>query len=305
MIIIILGLLGLAIGSFINALVWRIYTQSNKTKDKRQKIKEKKINKKSKKDGLLSAFNFDLSSKNSRYSIVSGRSMCVECEHQLSARDLIPVFSWISLGGKCRYCKKSISWQYPLVELATAILFIISYLYWPFELTGYQIPIFIIWLLAVSGFMALVIYDLRWTLLPNKIIIYLYGLAGLYILFKVLESNDLTTTLSDMFISIIIGGGIFYVLFQLSKGTWIGGGDVKLGFALGAFIAIPQLTFMMLFFASLLGSLYSLPMMVVNKVERSARIPFGPFLILATIIVVLFGTDINDWYLDLLISGIF
>src|SRR5882762_114793 len=108
MIIVVLAILGLCFGSFVNAAVWRIYAQ--------EQVKSKKLQVK----------------KSTNLSIVNGRSVCPHCEHELAAKDLMPVFSWLSLGGKCRYCKKPISRQYPLVELLTAVLFVFSYLYWPF-----------------------------------------------------------------------------------------------------------------------------------------------------------------------------
>ncbi|MEX2014368.1 MAG: prepilin peptidase, partial [Candidatus Saccharimonadales bacterium] len=99
-----LVLFGLSLGSFINALVWRLWQQENK----KQKTKNDR-----------------------RYSILKGRSICPHCKHILQAKDLIPVLSWVLLRGKCRYCNKPISAQYPLVEAGTAALFILSYVFWP------------------------------------------------------------------------------------------------------------------------------------------------------------------------------
>src|ERR1039458_1315039 len=129
MIITILLLIGLCMGSFINALVWRLHEQSVKT------LKPTRT----KKTWLLRSSSDNLS-------IVHGRSMCPNCRHELSTRDLVPVFSWLALKGKCRYCNKPISLQYPLVELATVLLFIASYLWWPVTLSGAQISIFVLWL---------------------------------------------------------------------------------------------------------------------------------------------------------------
>src|SRR5580700_9634934 len=118
MIIVVLAVLGLCLGSFVNALVWRLHEQSNpkqKTKNKKQKAKQLSAN---------------------ELSILRGRSMCPDCHHQLAAKDLVPVISWLDLRGKCRYCHRPISIQYPLVELATAGLFVFSYFFWPLAFNG-------------------------------------------------------------------------------------------------------------------------------------------------------------------------
>ena len=94
----------------------------------------------------------------------------------------------------------------------------------------------------------------------------------------------------------MVGGGLFYVLFQVSKGKWIGGGDVKLGWVLGLFLATPGRSFLMIFLAATLGSLVSLPLLAGKRLHKNSVLPFGPFLIIAAIIVQLFGHSILHWY---------
>jgi len=263
-------IMGLGLGSFTNALVWRVREQSLHTGKK---------------------------SADTDLSIVSGRSMCVHCKHQLSSLDLLPVVSWLLLRGKCRYCKKSISWQYPIVELFTVILFLASYQFWPRGLTTLaEVVNFSAWLFILTGLIALLVYDLRWMLLPNRIIFPLYGIAVFYIISLAFVRGDVTTV-SSAIVGILVGGGIFYILFILSGGRWVGGGDVKLGFLLGALAGSFITASLMLFLASLLGTLFVLPAMLSGKMGKTARIPFGPFLIIATYIVVLFGQQIVSWYL--------
>lgn len=275
MIIAILVVLGLCFGSFVNALVWRLHKQSE--------AKGKKAA--------------------DHYSISHGRSMCVHCGHQLHTLDLLPVISWLGLRGKCRYCKKPISWQYPLVELVTAFLFVLSYTYWPQAVEGLEIVRLSIWLACITGFMALIIYDLRWMLLPNKVIFTLYGFAALDVLLRVIQERSFGPLVATTF-AVLVGGGIFYVLFQVSEGRWIGGGDVKLGFLLGALVGSPVQAMLVLFSASLLGCFVAIPLLATGKAARSTRIPFGPFLIAAGIIVILFGSSITGWYLDTLATGV-
>jgi prepilin signal peptidase PulO-like enzyme (type II secretory pathway) len=270
MIMVILVLLGICFGSFVNALVWRLYQQSLPKK------------KRAASDGELS--------------ISKGRSMCPHCQHTLAWYDLLPVISWASLGGKCRYCLKSISWQYPVVELASALLFVASYIWWPYTFDDRGVWLLIIWLTSLIGLIALVIYDIKWMLLPNKIVFPLLAIAVAGVLGDVFVFNGGLHSLLMALASLAIAGGIFYMLFQLSAGKWIGGGDVKLGFALGLLLGGPGEAFLMLFFASILGLLFSLPVVLLKKSKLSSKIPFGPFLILATIIVKLFGGGIMTWY---------
>jgi prepilin signal peptidase PulO-like enzyme (type II secretory pathway) len=274
MTIIILALLGLAFGSFINALVWRMH-QQEKGKSKKDRTK---------------------------YSIKNGRSMCVHCKNTLSAKDLTPVLSWIWLRGKCRYCKKPISWQYPTVEISAALLFVSSYVLWPGNFDTAGTISFAAWLILLTGFVALAVYDLKWMLLPNRIIFPLYGVAAAYVLLSAIAAGSLEPVASALW-GVIIGGGLFYVLFQVSRGKWIGGGDVKLGFLLGAVVGGPANAVLMLFLASLLGVMASMPLLLSGKVSRTTRVPFGPFLIAAAIVVQLLGEGLIVWYLELVIGG--
>lgn len=277
MIYLFLIILGLGLGSFINALVWRIRQQIDDDGE------PKKLTKKQQKE----------------LSVLTGRSMCPHCKAPIKSRDLIPVISWLLLGGKCRGCKKPISWQYPVVEASVAVLFVVSYVFWPSELAYiWQYLVFANWLIAIVGLIALVIYDIRWMLLPNKI---LYPLAGV--------STTLTAVtfifhrpVADVrliALSVLIGGGLFWLIFQFSKGKWIGGGDVKLGLYLGFIVATPNLAFLTLFFASILGTLVAAPLLLSKKISKETRIPFGPFLVAGAFIAMLWGQAIIDWYISL------
>lgn len=269
-----LTLLGLCLGSFVNALVWRIHQQALPSSKRTQKVSLKDL------------------------SISKGRSVCTHCGHTLQARDLLPVLSWVSLRGKCRYCKGPISWQYPAVELATAGLFIFSYLAWPQELKGLEIASFGLWLVCLTGLVALLVYDIRWMLLPNRIIFPLYAVAAVFVLVNVGIAQSAQPLLGAIG-GIAVGGGIFYLLFQVSQGNWIGGGDVKLGFLIGAFLLSPLEAAVMLFIASLLGTLMTVPLLASKKLNRKSRIPFGPFLIIGGIITMLYGVDLLNWYTSL------
>lgn len=262
----ILIVLGLCAGSFINALVWRL----------REQEKTKKLN--------------------PRLSILSGRSMCPNCQHALGFWDLIPVVSWLGLKGKCRYCHKPISWQYPLVELVTAGLFVASYLYWPMVFDTRGILFFGNWLIMLTGLVALAVYDLKWMLLPDRIIKPLIALATILILTDVFAFEGGLDAIRRAILGLAFCGGIFYLLYQLSGGRWIGGGDVKLGFLLGLIVGGPLEALLIIFIASFLGTILALPIMAMGKQNLKMHLPFGPFLIAATIVVYLFGADLISWY---------
>ncbi len=262
---------GLCFGSFVSALVWRLHEQSTRKK--------------------LSA------KQKQQLSIVHGRSMCPHCRHELAWYDLLPLVSWLSLGGKCRYCHKPIE-DSPWVEVLMAFLFVGSYLAWPYGFDWQGMVLFVFWLTFLVGFVALTVYDLRWMLLPNRIVYVLIGLAGLQVAFKLLAYPGMVSTLLEAAMGCLAIAGTFYALFQLSKGTWIGGGDVKLGIIIGLVVGGPLAAVLVLFLASTLGTLYALPQMIRKTLSPTSRIPFGPFLLAATMIVYLSGTRIAEWYLD-------
>ncbi len=97
-------------------------------------------------------------------------------------------------------------------------------------------------------------------------------------------------------LSLLCSAGLFYGLYTVSKGNWIGGGDVKLAVVLGLVLGGPAQSLMMLFIASLIGTVYSLPLMLSGKLKKNSRLPFGPLLITSTIVVYLFGAEILAWY---------
>ncbi len=278
MIIVALGLLGLVLGSFVNACVWRLHEQEALRGKKTIAAKEKL----------------------QRLSITKGRSMCPSCHHELAAKDLVPVLSWLGLKGKCRYCHKPISWQYPLVELLTAGLFVLSYISWPLGLQGVGLFQFVVWLLFVVSFMALAVYDLRWFMLPDRVILPLVIFAAVEVLVVALWRHSLGALWQPIVGATIIFG-LFWGLFQASKGAWIGGGDVKLALVLGLLAASPFRAFLVIFFASFLGTLVSIPLLAKGKAGLKVHVPFGPYLLGASFIVQLYGAHIVTWYQKLLL----
>ena len=216
-------------------------------------------------------------------------------------RQIYSVLSWLLLRGKCRYCKKQISIQYPLVELFTALLFVISFLAWPTTLNNsWEYLNFVTWLIMIIGLIGLAIYDIKWMILPDKIIYPILIIAILSFVTQLILGRA-TIDLIMVILSSLIGGGLFWLIYQISNGNWIGGGDVKLGFLLGILVVRPELAFLVLFLASILGIVYIMPLLISKKLKKTSKVPFGPFLIMATFIVILYGPSIVNWYKSLIL----
>lgn len=264
-----LVLLGLCSGSFVDALVWRMHKQAER--------REKQL----KPDPKLS--------------MTRGRSMCPNCKHTLGFLDLIPVFSWLALKGKCRYCHKPYGWHTVALELSLAGLFVLSYVVWPYGFDTSGCIQFGVWLIVLVGFAALALYDLRWYILPDRIIFPLAGLVAAQVLICCFLQGD-WHYLWGAILGVLSLAGVFFILFQLSDGGWIGGGDVKLAIVLGLLVAGPLEAMLVLLISSVLGLMFSLPSLAKGQRGLSSKIPYGPFLIAATIIVYLFGTGWINWY---------
>jgi prepilin signal peptidase PulO-like enzyme (type II secretory pathway) len=251
---------GLIFGSFINALVWRLHAKRN---------------------------------------WVSERSECPHCHHVLAPKDLVPVLSYVLLKGKCRYCNKPIQ-DTPLAELLLPAAWIGSYIFWPVQLEGAGLFQFITWLILWIGFAALFIYDLRWFLLPNKIVFPLIGLSAVQVLVMPIAYHYSWHTVLGAALGALTLSGIFYLIFQMSDGKWIGGGDVKLAIALGLLAGDPLRSALLLFFASLIGTLAAVPQLIKNGMRTKTMVPFGPLLIAGLLLVQLFGSTIISWYSGLI-----
>lgn len=234
---------------------------------------------------------------------IRGRSACESCKKTLSAIDLIPLLSWLIQRGKCRYCNVKLSVAYPLTELFSGALFAASYLFLPYELdVAATIIQFIVWLLALILMVALFVYDLRWKLLPTKLIIPA-GLLGIIHAGAgaVVYEGTLIRYALSVFASLLVGAGVFWLLHQVSQGKWIGDGDVRFGVVIGLFLADPFLTWAAIFISSLYGLLYAFLTVPKKRKSLSMQIPFGPFLILGLVTAYLFGSRLIEWYLDTLI----
>lgn len=234
-------------------------------------------------------------------SILGNRSHCPFCKKKLNWYELIPVLSFFFQRGKCRWCKKKISIQYPLVEFFTGLIFILIIIY-GLQFTVYSF-INTIFLLIISCFLIVIfVYDLKHYLVPDEII---YPAIILTLGFRILGLFghwDLGFGTWGQFFHYIlagfIGGFFFLFIVLISRGRWMGMGDVKIGVLMGLLLGLSYL-FVALFLAFLSGAIVSSFLLALKKKKLKSEIPFGPFLTGATLIALLWGDVLINWYSSL------
>ena len=256
---IIFFILGLIVGSFLNAVIYRLY---------------------------------------SGQTIGNGRSMCPHCKHILAPLDLVPVFSFIFLRGSCRYCGKKISWQYPAVELFTATSFTLLALHYGLQITDYGL-----WfsLIFVSFLIVIAVFDLKHYLILDKVLLPASIIALIELIYQSfsLHNFGLHSPLIQGGVGVLIISGFFGLQYLVSRGRWIGLGDVKLGIFLGLVFGLGQ-SIMLLFVAYFVGAVVGVGLILLGKKHLSSRLPFGTFLAFSAIIMMLYGASLLHWYLGLI-----
>ena len=281
-----LVLFGGALGSFAGASVWRLRA--------RQLVYDQKHGEEVNKKELTKLKPLITELKNDR-------SHCLACGRSLRWFDMIPVLSWLALRGKCRQCKKHIGWFELLIELGLIAFFIISYILWPTELLGWiEITQFIVWLIIGVVLAMLFAYDAKWYLLPDILNITLVVLGVVFVALSAVQGDAVQTVLSAIG-SVGILAGLYWILHVVSRGRWVGFGDVKLGVGLGLILIHWQLALVALFAANFIGCLLVLPLLIIGKLKRQSRVPFGPLLIAGALVAFIFGNQIIDWYTGLFV----
>lgn len=244
-----------------------------------------------------------------KQSFLRGRSKCPKCQKKLNWYELIPVLSFLFLGGKCSRCEAKISWQYPLVELLVGILFLLSGSYfikfieadicqWNF----FVIFNFIFLMYIASVLFLTFIYDLKYYIILNKVVYpsILISLAALALNTFYFKNTLLFPYLCSGLIGASIGGGFFFTLILISRGRWMGMGDAKLAVFMGLILGWDKmLCALLLAFVS--GAIVGISLILLGKKKMKSEIPFGTFLSLASFISLLYGTQIINWYLNLIL----
>lgn len=282
-IILISAPLGLAVGSFLNAVIYRLHHHK---------------------------------------SIVRGHSQCPRCRHRLGPADLIPLVSYLILRGKCRYCGRKISSLYPIVEAAAAIGFVAVALQLVFQYQAQlnfscflTTPDLINWLIIVKmtvfwwAFLALMIlifvYDLRWQLIPNKFVFPAIVIALVFKLILLLMTKFypwIGYTYPDFLYGLILGAALcllFYGFHFCSKGKWMGQGDAKLVLAISLWLGWPD-GGVAVFLAFILGAAFSIILLLLGKKKLQDKIAFGTFLTSAALFAFFVSRPIINWYLNLI-----
>ena len=279
----VLVLFGLMFGSFAGASVWRLRArQLVEDKADGEKVDSKEYKK------LLPL---------TKAKVRDDRSRCLNCNHTLAWYDLLPLVSWLSLGGKCRYCRTKIGWFEPIMEISVAAFFVISYALWPVSLdTLTAVVAFGLWLIAGVLLTILFVYDLKWYLLPNTVVFPLVGVGAVMSALVIFTAPNVGQELLSVAGAVMILSGLYYILHKVSGGQWVGFGDVKLGLALALILADWQLAFIALFGANLLGCLIVIPGMLSGKLTRTTRVPFGPLLIAGALLAMLCGPWLHEAY---------
>ncbi len=222
-------------------------------------------------------------------SVLKGRSICPACKKSLTWKENIPLVSFFLQRGKCSECKQKISWQYPIIELCIGIIF--AFVAW-FHAENLE---FIFRDAFILFFLAFVfIYDLKYQEIWDRMTIHPAAvLAVASIWFGWLS-------IPSMLIGILVGMGFFLLQYLVSKGRWIGGGDIRLGLFMGIILGWP-LILLAIFFAYVGGAILVLPFLIMGKKQFASKIPFGTYLALSTAVTIFWGQHILDWYLGMIL----
>ncbi len=251
-------LLGLCIGSFLNVVIYRVPKEE---------------------------------------SIVKGRSACTKCGKQLGFFDLIPVLSFVFLRGKCRYCKEKISARYCIVELITGLVFLGIFIKY-----GLSAELFFFSFL-MSILIAVLFIDIEHMIIPDGLVI--TGLIGgvVLIFYNAFFSFDYFGQFDAWwmpFIGMLVGPVALLILAIIGSLLYggaevIGGGDIKIYAPIGIFLGW-GMAGVSLFFSFIIGGFIGALLLLFRRKKRDAHIPFGPFIVIATYVTILYGKDIVLWY---------
>lgn len=215
---------------------------------------------------------------------LGGRSRCPRCKHQLATGDLIPLVSFLWLRGRCRYCRRKISWRYPAVEFATAAAFVALFLRFGWGLhwvVGAVLSVFLI---------ALFVFDVLYRIVPDEVSLPGAGVA-------LVGSAVLGVAFSSLVWGALLGTGFFALQYFVSRGRWVGDGDIRLGLLTGVSLGLRQ-TIVALVLAYVSGAVLSLGLLLARRATLRTQLPFGSLLTAAIFVSFLFGPQMADWYLS-------
>lgn len=242
---------GLLIGSFLNCLIWRLYKEET----------------------------------------VLGRSYCPNCKTTIAWYDNIPIASFLFLKGRCRHCRRKISWQYPAVELVSGILFAFSYYFSLKNGLSFLELFFLLFIISLA--IIIFIFDLRWFVVPVQTII----IGGILVIALNLFFGAPPLAL---LLSMVVGAGFFGLQYLVTRGRGIGEGDIWLGGLFGAIFPDLKLLILSIFLTYVIGGVVAVVLLVLGKKRLGSQLPLGIFLSLALLICLFFGKELVDWYFGLI-----
>lgn len=284
---------------------------------------------------IIGSFTLALAHRSLNKRSFLGRSYCPSCKHTLNWYDLFPLFSYLSVLGKCRYCHKKIGREYPLVEFTLGVIMAFltwqSFQFFPGTSDYFKLAVFIFDLIFKAFFITVLavvfITDLKKMFIPDRVIlpsivISIVALVGIslykviYLYYYLLNHSVgkyLLPPHSDYFqrhaldaafplwgglISGLGIGGFFLLLIIVTRGKGMGGGDVKLGAFMGICLGFPN-SILAVVLSFLIGSIYAIFLLLTKKKHFGQAIAFGPFLVIGSLIALFWGSQIIDWYLSL------
>jgi prepilin signal peptidase PulO-like enzyme (type II secretory pathway) len=246
--------------------------------------------------------------------LMGGRSHCPVCGQKLNWYELVPIFSFIIQKGKCRGCGSRISWQYPLVEFLTGLIFVfvpLSFVDYSGYLGVFGLLGSLLWILIFILFLLLSVIDIRHYLIPDSLNLSLAILGIVLIIFKSLNLSISQSFLGhyalmfnsliplNSFLNHLLGAvaaaGLFAAIILITRGRAMGWGDFKLAGSLGLIFGWPDIL-LVIGLSFIIGSLIVLPFLIKGKKKMKDFVPFGPFLILAATLVFFFGFEIINAY---------
>ncbi|NIT04037.1 prepilin peptidase [Candidatus Saccharibacteria bacterium] len=230
----------------------------------------------------------------------TGRSRCEHCGRKLSTIDLVPLLSFFALRGRCRYCKKPLSWRYPLVEGATGVIFALLAWKLGFPTSVLELLTLAVLFVAVSSFIVIVLTDLTEQTIFDQTLWVALLASAIYRILQFSAHFLLRSLLYDLLGAL----GIFALLLLIRIVTHergMGEADPPLGFLVGLLVGFP-LSLLTLFLAFVLGGLAGSILILTKRKKLKDRVAFGPFLVSSAFLAFFFGQTLINWYLNLLFS---
>lgn len=234
---------------------------------------------------------------------IMGRSHCDFCKHTLSPLDLVPLISFVFLNGKCRYCKKRLSYQYPFIEFLTGCVFVLSWSVFspgPDFLAMTAFPVAgmiraVLYLVLAAVFMVIFFTDLKYRIIPDEMQIVFVVVS---LLVKLAEGYTITTLGFALAEGALVMLPIL-LLYLFTRGRGMGFGDVKLAFNIGFFMGVKG-GLLSLYFGFILGAVIGILLVVTKQRKLKSKIAFGPFLLMGVWVVLAFQQQlygvIREWY---------